>query len=193
MLSSAVKTDNLTLQVADSNTEFDLVRKANEGDKYAFKDLFEVNSPRLYAFCLRMSADPETAQEITQDTFIKAWEKLESFRFQSKFSTWLHSIAINEFLMFKRSRKRFLSRFVQAEDVIQYEGYGEQRKELHGENIDLERAISKLPKQARTVFILHDVEGYQHNEISELIDIEIGTSKAHLHRARKLLREELTK
>ena len=95
--------------------------------------------------------------------------------------------------MFKRSRKRFLSRFVQAEDVIQYEGYGEQRKELHGENIDLERAISKLPKQARTVFILHDVEGYQHNEISELIDIEIGTSKAHLHRARKLLREELTK
>ncbi|MCB0721517.1 MAG: sigma-70 family RNA polymerase sigma factor [Ignavibacteriae bacterium] len=193
MLSSAIRTDNPKFQVADSNTEFDLVKQANEGDKYAFKALFDLNSSRVYAFCLRLCADPDTAQELTQDTFIKAWEKLDSFRFQSKFSTWLHSIAMNEFLMLKRSQKRFFQRFIQTEDVIQYERLNEAEMRSHGETIDIERAISKLPRQARTVFILHDVEGYQHNEISELINIEIGTSKAHLHRARKLLREELVK
>lgn len=193
MLSSAIRTDNPNFQVADSNTEFDLVKQANEGDKYAFKALFDLNASRVYAFCLRLSANPDTAQELTQDTFIKAWEKMDSFRFQSKFSTWLHSIAMNEFLMLKRSQKRFFQRFVQTEDVIQYERFNESETRSHGENIDIERAISKLPRQARTVFILHDIQGYQHNEISELINIEIGTSKAHLHRARKLLREELIK
>lgn len=191
--SEAIRTDNLNLPVADSNTEFDLVKKANEGDKTAFRQLFDFNSSRVYAFCLRLCANTDTAQELTQDTFIKAWEKLDSFRFQSKFSTWLHSIAMNEFLMHKRSQKRFFSRFVQTEDVIQYERFNETATRSHGENIDIERAISKLPRQARTVFVMHDIQGYQHNEISELINIEIGTSKAHLHRARKLLREELIK
>ncbi len=192
MLSSALNIDNRNL-TADSNTEFELVRKASEGDKTAFRELFDRNSSRVYAFCMRLSADPDTAQELTQDSFIKAWEKLDSFRYQSKFSTWLHSIAMNEFLMYKRSKKRFMQRFIQTEDVIHYEKPGQPLSASHGENIDLERAISKLPKQARTVFVLHDVEGYKHNEISELINIEIGTSKAHLHRARRLLREELIK
>lgn len=191
--SGAIRTDNQNLSVAESNTEFDLVKQANEGDKHAFKALFDQNSSRVYAFCLRLCANVDTAQELTQDTFIKAWEKLDSFRFQSKFSTWLHSIAMNEFLMHKRSQKRFFSRFVQTEDVIQYERFNETATRSHGENIDIERAIAKLPRQARTVFVMHDIQGYQHNEISELINIQIGTSKAHLHRARKLLREELIK
>ena len=193
MLSFALHNTNLELIVNDNSEEYSLIRKANTGDKSAFKELFERNVSQVYALCLRISGSPESAEELTQDVFIKAWEKLSTFRFESKFSTWLHSIAVNEFLMMKRSRKRFLQKFTSTGDIINYETNLGHENAGYAESIDLEKAISKLPKQARLVFVLHDVEGYKHNEISDKINIGIGTSKAHLHRARKLLREALIK
>jgi RNA polymerase sigma-70 factor (ECF subfamily) len=140
-----------------------------------------------------MAANTQLAEEITQDVFVKAWENLHKFRGESKFATWLHSIAVNEFLTQKRSEKRFMQRFVQTDDVLKYDKKGEKPEYHFNTNIDLENAISMLPKQAKAVLVLHDIEGYQHKEIAEMINIEIGTSKAHLHRARKILREELSK
>jgi RNA polymerase sigma-70 factor (ECF subfamily) len=194
MLAEPIKKENILEFVVDNSyNETELVRNAQQGDGNGFKQLFDLNVNRIYAFCLRMSANPQLAEEITQDVFVKAWENLHKFRGESKFSTWLHSIAVNEFLTQKRTQKRFMQRFTTTDDITKYDRRGE-KSEIHfNSNIDLENAISSLPAQAKTVLILHDIEGYRHKEIAEMINIEIGTSKAHLHRARKILREELTK
>lgn len=194
MLAEPIKKENILEFVVDNSyNETELVRNAQQGDGNGFKQLFDLNVNRIYAFCLRMSANPQLAEEITQDVFVKAWENLHKFRGESKFSTWLHSIAINEFLTKKRTEKRFIQRFTTTDDITKYDRRGE-KPEIHfNTNIDLENAISSLPAQAKAVLILHDIEGYRHREIAEMINIEVGTSKAHLHRARKILREELTK
>lgn len=194
MLAEPIKEENiLELVVDNSYNETELVRNARQGDGNGFKRLFEINVNRIYAFCLRMSANPQLAEEITQDVFVKAWENLHKFRGESKFSTWLHSIAVNEFLTQKRMQKRFMQRFTSTDDVLKYDRHGEKPEVHFNTNIDLENAISSLPEQAKMVLILHDIEGYKHKEIAEMINIEVGTSKAHLHRARKILREELSK
>ncbi len=194
MLAEPIKEENiLELVVDNSYNETELVRNARQGDGNCFKRLFEINVNRIYAFCLRMAANPQLAEEITQDVFVKAWENLHKFRGESKFSTWLHSIAVNEFLTQKRMQKRFMQRFTSTDDVLKYDRRGEKPEVHFNTNIDLENAISSLPEQAKMVLILHDIEGYKHKEIAEMINIEVGTSKAHLHRARKILREELSK
>jgi RNA polymerase sigma-70 factor (ECF subfamily) len=176
------------LGIADP--EFELVGRAASGEQYAFKELFGRHGPRIYSFCLRISSDSDIADELTQIVFIKAWEKLNTFKFGSKFSTWLHSIAMNEYLSFKRAGKTF------TEKLSELFRKNEERKTIAGRTdarIDLEYAISKLPEQSRLVVILHDVEGYKHEEISKMLNIATGTSKAALHRARKQLRKELSK
>jgi RNA polymerase sigma-70 factor (ECF subfamily) len=187
------KYNNLELVVDSAAIESELVQKASKGDCQTFKQLFDKYVNRIYAFCLRIAADHQVAEELTQDVFVKAWEKLHTFRGDSQFSTWLHSIAVNEFLMFKRTQKRYFQKFVQTDNIHIYDSVSEKNEYHFNTNIDIENAISTLPEQARIVFILHDIHGYQHKEIAGIINIETGTSKAHLHRARKLLREELTK
>jgi RNA polymerase sigma-70 factor (ECF subfamily) len=194
MLAEPIGQNNGVEFVVDTAyNEIELVKKAQQGDSTGFRQLFDTNVNRIYAFCLRMSTNPQLAEEITQDVFVKAWENLHKFRGESKFSTWLHSIAVNEFLTQKRTEKRFMQRFVQTDDVLKYDRRGDRPEYHFNTNIDLEKAISKLPEQAKAVLILHDIEGYQHKEVAELMNIEVGTSKAHLHRARKILREELSK
>ena len=183
----------LELVTTSPDSEFELVRQAAAGNSYAFKELYNNNVSRVYAVCLRASQDTDTAQELTQEVFIKAWEKLSTFQFGSKFSSWLHSIAINQFLMMKRSEKRFSERVSELSEIINRENPVTKAKHYFDSRIDIEDALEKLPAQARLAFVLHDIEGYKHHEISEIMDIEIGTSKAHLHRARKMLRKELTK
>lgn len=176
------------LRICDS--EFELVERAASGETYPFKELFDKHVQRIYAFCRRISSDPDIADELTQIVFIKAWEKLNTFKFGSKFSTWLHSIAMNEYLSFKRAGKTF------TEKLNELFRKNEERKPNAGRTdarIDLEYAISKLPEQSRMVVLLHDVEGYKHEEISKMLNIATGTSKAALHRARKQLRKELSK
>lgn len=134
------------------------------------------------------------AEQATQDAFVRAWEKLASFRGESRFSTWMHRLTVNVVL----GEHRLLRRWVSFEDEVQASQDGENdgrgldpiepvRQDDIGTRIDLERALAKLPKGARTVLLLYDVEGYQHEEISELTGIAVGTSKAQLHRARRLL------
>ncbi|CAN5650196.1 sigma-70 family RNA polymerase sigma factor [soil metagenome] len=147
-------------------------------------------SGRVYSLALRLSADTENAKDITQDTFISVWNNIELFNGESAFYTWLHRITVNNFLMLKRKNKDKETFSLSSE---QYNINAIDPSKTFFERIDTERAITKLPEQSRIVFVLHDVEGYKHKEICEMLDIKEGTSKTHLHRARKFLRNELTK
>ncbi len=166
-----------------------LVRRAQEGDVSAFEQLYRENVSRVYALCLRLSADANRAEEFTQDVFIRAWEKLGSFRGESAFTSWLHRLTVNVVLSQRRSEGRRAAHEVTTDDLSYFDG--EAKTSLPGVGIDLERAIETLPPGARTVFVLHDVEGYKHEEIAQLTGRAEGTCKALLHRARKLLREAL--
>jgi RNA polymerase sigma-70 factor, ECF subfamily len=183
----------LELVTTSPDREFELVRQAAAGNSYAFRELYNNNVSRVYAVCLRASRNPDTAEELTQEVFIKAWEKLSTFQFGSKFSSWLHSIAVNQFLMMKRSEKRFTERVAELTEIVNRENPVAKSRHHFDSRIDIEDALGKLPEQARLTFVLHDIEGYKHHEISEIMEIEVGTSKAHLHRARKMLRKELEK
>lgn len=180
---------SLNLFVKNPDEEVNLVEKAVGGDKDSYKELFTKNVSKIYSFCLRISSDVHTAEELTQEVFIKAWEKLNTFQFQSKFSSWLHGIAVNQFMMHLRASNSYNQR----NEQFSRQNSDNEHGQTQDARIDLEKAITKLPEQAKAVLILHDIEGYKHNEISSMMSIEIGTSKAHLHRARKILREELSK
>ncbi len=166
-----------------------LVARAARGEVSAFEELYRLNVGRVYCLCLRMSGDPSLAEELVQETFVRAWRKLGSFRGASAFSTWLHRVTVNVVLGHQRSAGR---RGIHVSGRVEDEAPEWVAPETHpGQTIDLERAISGLPEGARTVFVLHDVEGFRHEEISGIAGIAVGTSKAQLHRARKLLRKAL--
>jgi RNA polymerase sigma-70 factor (ECF subfamily) len=167
----------------------DTVRRAQQGDVGAFEKLYRENVDRVFALCLRMSADSGRAQELTQDVFVRAWEKLGSFEGKSAFSTWLHRLAVNVVLGDRRSDGIRVGKVFTTDDLEAYETPS--RPPDPGHAVDLERAIATLPPGARAVFVLHDVEGYKHEEIAELHGLAVGTCKAQLHRARRLLREAL--
>jgi RNA polymerase sigma-70 factor (ECF subfamily) len=167
-----------------------LVERAVSGDVEAFEELYRINVGRVYALCLRMAGDPTLAEELAQEAFVRAWQKLGSFRGASAFSTWLHRVTVNVVLGQRRSATRREARVSAMGDDFRHDVAG--RQPGTAESIDLERAISSLPDGARMVFVLHDVEGFRHREISRSMGIAVGTSKAQLHRARKLLRKALT-
>lgn len=189
-ISSVSSNDPSELVNQNYDEDSQLIKKSIEGSSEAFKELFMKHVNRVHSLCLRISADIHLTEDLTQEVFIKAWEKLNTFKFDCKFSTWLHSISVNQFLMHLRSKKRENEKTAEfgKENNLQII---KQNNSDH--RIDLENAISSLPDQARTVLVLHDIEGYKHIEISKMMSIETGTSKAHLHRARKILRKELSK
>ncbi|HET7306236.1 MAG TPA: sigma-70 family RNA polymerase sigma factor [Gammaproteobacteria bacterium] len=162
-----------------------LVARARKGDMRAFEHLYRRHAGRVYAVCLRLSGNPAHAEDFTQDAFVKAWQSLAAFRGDSGFGTWLHRIAVNTALAHFRRNAKFVDVPAPVED--------EAPDEEPGTMLDLERAIAQLPDGAREVFVLHDVEGYKHDEIAALVGISDGTSKAQLHRARQLLRARLTR
>jgi len=182
----------VVMNVADNSDrgERGLVERAAAGDVEAFEELYRVNVGRVYALCLRMAGDPTLAEELAQEAFVRAWQKLSSFRGASAFSTWLHRVTVNVVLGHRRSSARREARVRAVGDELPQDVAG--REAGTAESIDLERAISSLPDGARTVFVLHDVEGFRHQDVSRLMGIAVGTSKAQLHRARKLLRKALT-
>lgn len=166
----------------------DTVRRAQDGDQAAFHALYQAHVGRVFALCLRLSGDRGEAEEHTQDVFVRAWQRLGSFRGDSAFSTWLHRLTVNEVLQARRSAGRRSNRLTLTDDAALLDRAAAAPSPLAG---DLEQAIGRLPPGARAVFLLHDVEGYQHDEIARLAGIAEGTSKAQLHRARRLLREHL--
>ena len=189
----------------DRDADARLIERVRSGDVSAFEQVYRREVGRVYALCLRMTADGQRARELTQSVFIRAWDRIGSFRGDSQLSSWLHRIAVNEVLVDARTEKRRHARVVLAED----QGTGHESDaadrddapELTGitlpadteSRIDLERAIAKLPPGARTVFVLHDIEGYRHEEISRMTGSAEGTLRAQLHRARKLLMEALSR
>lgn len=166
-----------------------LVARARAGDVAAFEQLYRQNVGRAYALCLRMTADPALAEELTQEVFVRAWQKLKTFRGNSAFATWLHRIAVNVVLGERRTRSRRAARITTTDDVAALDAPASPL--TPGVRMDLEEALARLPEGARTVFVLHDVEGYRHHEIASMTGMAAGTSKAQLHRARRLLREAL--
>ncbi len=166
----------------------EVVRRAQAGDEDAFQSLYREQAGRVYAVCLRLSGDPATAEELTQDVFVRVWERIRSFRGESAFSTWLHRLAVNVALMAQRTAGRRERRVMAVEDPAVYDRGTAPRGADH---LDLEQALTRLPPGAREAFVLHDVEGFAHAEIGRMLGIAEGTSKAQLFRARRLLREML--
>jgi RNA polymerase sigma-70 factor (ECF subfamily) len=169
----------------------EVVRRAQAGDRAAFDEIYHCTVGRVYAVCMRMSEDVQNAERLTQDAFVKAWQNLASFRGESAFTSWLHRLTVNVVLEDRRSTNRRHLRVENVEDPSVYDRGT--RAPMVGEKIDLERAIARLPTGARTVLVLFDVEGYSQDEIARLTGTAVGTVKAQLHRARKLLREMLDK
>ena len=169
----------------------DLVRKAQTGDAAAFERLYELNVRRMYALCLRMVNDHRQAEELTQDVFVRAWEAITSFKFQSAFGTWLHRLGTNVVLGHIRTERRREGKVTPTDDLEAFETGV--RHAMPETKLDLERAIAMLPDGAREVLILHDIEGYRYREIAEMTEIAEGTVKSQLNRARRLVREALLK
>ena len=168
-----------------------LVERAQAGDREAFEQIYRNEVGRIHALCWRLTGDADLAEELTQQAFIRAWRKLQLFSGRSALSTWLQRLTMNVVMADHRvhgvRRRREISLDdAHAERLVD-------RPEAGRIGLDLERAIAALPPRARSVFVLHDVEGYGHAEIADMAGMAVGTSKAHLHRARQLLRKAILK
>ena len=192
MKTSAVVSDiaGPTTEDHDKAAALEIVRRAQSGDVDAFEILYRQHSGRIFALCLRLSGgDATEATELMQDVFIKAWRRLTSFRGDSAFYSWLHRLAVNTMLENARGDRRRIARVLPMDDTSALPGAA--RASGVDVRMEMEEAIASLPKGARLAFVLHDVEGYQHQEIAEQLKISVGTVKAQLHRARRLLRDRL--
>lgn len=167
--------------------EADWIARAQRSDAKAFEALYRLHVDRVYGLCLRMTGNVSEAEDCTQEAFIQAWNKLDLFRGDSAFGTWLHRIAVNSVLGRMRKSKREQDRIqVAAETILSPVSEADT-----GELQDLADAIDRLPAGARHVFVLQAVYGYSHEETGNMLDIAVGTSKAQLHRARRLLAQQL--
>jgi RNA polymerase sigma-70 factor (ECF subfamily) len=158
---------------------------AAKGDPQAFERLYRRHTPRVHSLARRMLS-PDVADEITQDVFVRAWQKLHLFRGESSFGTWLHRLAINLILAKRADLAKQRGRYNDDEMVFEHIAT---RSVQHETRMDFETALARLPDGAKQVFVLHDIEGYKHEEIAELLGVTAGTSKSQLHRARMALRE----
>jgi RNA polymerase sigma-70 factor (ECF subfamily) len=161
----------------------DVVRRAQQGDVDAFEAIYRASMPSLYALCRRMTGDEQEARELVQDAFVRAWERLTTFRGQSSLHTWLHRLTVNVVLEHFRVAKRESLRFASDDDAWAGIAGTERRNDTR---LDLESALENLPRGARIVFALH-LEGYSHDEIAQMTGIAAGTARAQLWRARRAL------
>src|SRR6202790_2628410 len=190
-----VKSD--TAVTATIPLTLDLVKRAQQGDSEAFAALFHAHKARIYSVCLRMTNNAAEAEDLTQDAFLQVFRKITSFRGDSAFSTWLHRISVNTVLM--HFRKKSLSQ-VSLDEPYSNEDGSKMRREFETrdnrlagcvDRVALASAIKELPHGYRTIFLLHEVEGYEHQEIAELLGCSVGNSKSQLHKAKLRIREFL--
>lgn len=165
------------------------VQRAADGDHAAFERLYREHVGRVYALCSRMAGD-DVADDLTQEVFIRAWSKLDTFKGHARFGTWLHRLAVNHVLSRRQTLRRREARRVHGDGPL---GRAEARTlRSSADALDIERALRTLPERARDVFVLYDVEGYSHDEIAEALGVSVGTTKSQLHRARMLMRDRLS-
>jgi RNA polymerase sigma-70 factor, ECF subfamily len=181
-------------------TEAEAIRRAQEGDEAAFEFLYKMHSRRVYALCLRMTGDPVDAQDLTQDAFLQLFRKIKSFRGESSFSTWLHRLTVNIVLMkFRKKRHPEVSLDEPVGPDEESRGLpvelGEPDLRIRGtlDRMRIGRALEQMPDGYRAIFVLHDVQGYAHEEIAAILGCSIGNSKSQLHKARLRMRELLTR
>jgi RNA polymerase sigma-70 factor (ECF subfamily) len=179
-------------------SEAEAIQRAQQGDAEAFERIYRLHNRRVYALCLRMVGNTAEAEDLTQEAFLQLFRKIGTFRGESAFSTWLHRLAVNVVLM--RLRKKTLAQTSLEEVTEPDEDVGGPRKDIGGpdlrlsgsvDRVNLERAVEQLPPGYRSVFVLHDVQGYEHNEIATIMNCSIGNSKSQLHKARMRLRQLL--
>ncbi len=177
--------------------EADAIERARQGDQLAFQALYDRHKRRVYSLCLRMTANTAEAEDLTQEAFLQLYRKIGTFRGESAFSTWLHRLSVNVVLM--HLRKKSLP-VVSLEETTQVgeedtpkKDFGAEDLSLAGsiDRLQLQKAVDDLPPGYRTIFVLHDIEGYEHNEIAGIVGCSIGNSKSQLHKARMKLRDLL--
>jgi RNA polymerase sigma-70 factor (ECF subfamily) len=180
------------LPAAPAAIAADVVARAQQGDAAAFETIYHAHAGRVFAICVRMSGDRVAATELAQDVFVRLWEKLPLFRGESAFATWLHRLAVNVVLERSRGDLRRLERVGSAEDEgadapASPSGMGIE------DRLDLERAMALLPAGPRQVFVLHEIEGFAHDEIATMTGLAVATVRVHLFRARRQLMQEMTR
>lgn len=174
----------------------ELIARAQRGEEKAFAALFELHKRRVYSLCLRMTGDTAEAEDLAQEAFLQLFRKISTFRGESAFSTWLHRLVVNVVLMHLRKKgiqKVSLDEVDNSQEEPVKREYGDDDRRLLGsvDRITLNNAIEELPPGYRSIFVLHDVEGYEHNEIAQIMSCSVGNSKSQLHKARLKLREAL--
>ena len=167
-----------------------LVKQARSGDVAAFESLYRRHEGRVYALCLRMTRSPDRAEDCVQEAFVKAWRSLPAFEGRSAFGTWLHRIAVNQVLSLQRKESRRPGHLELVEERLEQTDDRPRERDA-GIEMDLEEAVGSLPPGARNVFVLNAVHGYSHEETANMLGVAVGTCKAQLHRARKLLAARL--
>ena len=183
--------------LASGLPEAEAIAKAQRGDAEAFEHLYALHKRRVYSLCLRMTGNTAEAEDLTQEAFLQLYRKIATFRGESAFSTWLHRLSVNVVLMHLRKRGLPEVSLEESLEPQQEEGprkdIGARDQVLAGsvDRVNLERAVESLPPGYRIVFVLHDVEGYEHNEIAQMMGCSIGNSKSQLHKARMKLRDLL--
>ncbi len=193
ILESAGRRKKAAAQSPDSMSDHALARLAAEGDMASFEQLYTRHNRRVYSLCLRMTGNVPEAEDLAQEVFIQLFRKIGSFRGESAFTTWLHRMTVNQVLMhFRKKGVRLEQTTDDGETPVQVvRGTEDARRMPVVDKIALDNAIAKLPTGYRTVFILHDVEGHEHEEIAKLLGCSVGTSKSQLHKARMKLRHLL--
>lgn len=189
-----MSTDKTTASKAASETQ--QIARAQQGDEAAFEALFNAHKRRVYSLCLRMTGNTAEAEDLTQEAFLQLFRKISTFRGESAFTTWLHRLVVNVVLMHLRKKGLQLVSLDEVdssqEEPVKRDYGGDDRRLIGSiDRLSLDRAIAALPRGYRTVFVLHDMEGYEHNEIAQLMDCSTGNSKSQLHKARLKLREHL--
>ena len=181
------RTSEANVATSDARPIDEVVRRAQQGDVDAFEVIYRRSAPAIFRLCRRMLGDEHEARDLVQDTFVRAWERLLSYRGQSSLDTWLHRVAVNVVLTHLRSTKRDAARLIDADDEL----FGARSADAPDDaSMDIETALARLPAGARTVFALH-VEGYSHDEIAQMTGIAAGTARAQLWRARRALAKVL--
>ena len=181
--------------VINSGTDFALAQSATKGNMAAFEELYNRHHRRVYSLCLRMLQNTAEAEDLTQEVFIQLYRKIGSFRGDSAFTTWLHRMTVNQVLMhFRKRTVKFEKTTEEGETPVQIViGTENQSRMPIVDKIALESAIAQLPNGYKNVFVLHDVEGYEHEEVARILGCSVGTSKSQLHKARLKMRKLLQK
>jgi len=182
-------------EINNAKSDYDLTQASANGDMTAFELLYERHHRRVYSLCLRMVANATEAEDLSQEVFVQLFRKVGSFRGESAFTTWLHRLTVNHVLMHFRKKR------VKLENTTEEGEIGEMQDIIQAvtdrprfiDRIALDKAIADLPPGYRTVFVLHDVEGFEHEEVAALLGVSVGTSKSQLHKARLRLRDLINK